>query len=330
MSVVEAASNLDQLSLYDILAEGVEETIPTLQSGSDSAMLSLRSTLDEDDPYAEFAAYAPPDQLLLLDVPPINAPLVYVDPERIQIQRVSSARMVSYQQSLSRAVWKPRFRNLAFTLVHEDTTIAIICLSSPVLNRMPARDDHLNLPRDDKERGTALRSYAELSVCVGVQPLAWHWNIGKLAALVATTLGDEWSTAYGDEMLGVTTTSLWGKGSQYNRIYKHLGYTKGNGTVHVPNYVFDAIRAKLKRHDQTPNFGPSNTNVRPKLLSAYAKHYGSPIRSFHGEIRAIYYHEAQPPDTRAQVIADWHQRWGLPRYERTKDQEPPYQDGKST
>jgi hypothetical protein len=237
--------------------------------------------------------------------------------------------MVHYQRALSRAVWKPRFRNLAFVVKHEDQKIALICLSSPVLNRMPPRDDYLGLPADDTARGVALREYAELSVCVGIQPLAWYWNIGKLAALLATTLGDFWERSYNDRMLGITTTSLWGKGAQYNRIYKHLGYTKGNGTVHVPDYVFDAMRARLSADGNLPNFGPSNTNVRPKLISAYSRHYGSAIRSFHGEVRAIYYHPATLPEDRQQVIDKWFERWGLPRYERTKDAEPPYQDGKT-
>lgn len=320
----------EQLDIFTHAGD-VGETIRSNQNGSVGAMPAPRSILaeEEDDEFAEFADWVPPDQMLLVEVPPISASRALLDPEAITLREIPSSTMVHMQRSLSRAVWKPRFRNLSFVLEHDDVIIALLCLSSPVLNRMPPRDDYLGLPTDDTARGKALREYAELSVCVGVQPLAWYWNIGKLAALVATTLGDFWERSYGDPMLGVTTTSLWGKGAQYNRIYKHLGYTKGNGTVHVPDYVFAAMRARLTADGKLPDFGPSNTNVRPKLISAYSRHYGSKIRSFHGDQRAIYYHPAIDPSERREVIAGWFDRWGLPRYERVKDQEPPYADGRT-
>ena len=106
-------------------------------------------------------------------------------------------------------------------------------------------------------------------------------------------------------MRGITTTSLWGKGSQYNRIYKHLGYTKGNGTSHIPDYVFEAVRHKLTRDGNLPKFGPTNTNVRPKMVSAYKRHYGGNLDSFHGEVRGIHYHPATDPTEREAVIRSW-------------------------
>ena len=47
----------------------------------------------------------------------------------------------------------------------------------------------------------------------------------------------------------------------------------------------------------------------------------------HGRLRGVYYHAAVPPSQRQAVIHDWYKKWGFPRYERTKDQQPPYQNG---
>ena len=87
----------------------------------------------------------------------------------------------------------------------------------------------------------------DVSVCVGAQPIAWHWNLGKLMALLAPTLGDYVETRYpNDKFRGVTTTSLWGLSVQYNRIYKFLGYTKGHGHEHIDDETYRKMIAYLR------------------------------------------------------------------------------------
>jgi hypothetical protein len=125
---------------------------------------------------------------------------------------------------MSKAIWRPApGRKLGFLVVQDDALLSLIFLASPVI-RLKVRDERL-FPDAGKDfnYGLAMRSYMDMSVCVASQPIAWHWNLGKLMALIAPTLGDFVNARYPDDLFrGVTTTSLWGNSSQYNRIYKHL------------------------------------------------------------------------------------------------------------
>jgi len=47
-----------------------------------------------------------------------------------------------------------------------------------------------------------------------------------------------------------------------------------------------------------------------------------------GHKRGVYCHPAVPPEQRETVIQNWYDRRGLPRYERTKNLQPPYQNGR--
>jgi hypothetical protein len=231
---------------------------------------------------------------------------------------------------MSKAVWRPSpGRKLAF-LIHANVgLIGLVFLSSPIIN-LKARDEYLNLPKDPSERGRALRSYCDMSGCVATQPFGWHWNGGKLIALLATTLGDAWTERYGDELKGVCTTSLWGRGSQYNRIYKFLGYTKGYGHQHISDDEYAKMLEWMRDNDvpiPSSRFG-EGSNPRMRRIAAYRKASGDKsITLMHGEKRGIYYRDATSSSDRESIIAHWYERWGLPRYERTMHDDPPYTDG---
>jgi hypothetical protein len=256
-----------------------------------------------------------------------------IDPDQVVVERVRTDVMVDYQQSLSRAIWRPApGRKLAFLVRHDAGLLGLIFLASPVVNLGP-RDKFLKLPADPSEKGLALRGYADLSVCVSVQPAGWRWNLGKMMALIATTLGDYWTDAYGDELLGIVTTSLWGKGSQYNRIYKFLGYTAGYGHEHIPNHDYRRMMAEMRIGNQaipSSRFG-TGANPRMRRIAAYRKWSGNrDVTLFHGNKRGIYYHAAQAPASRTEVIRAWYSRWGEPRYLRLANEVSPYQNGLAT
>lgn len=267
------------------------------------------------------------EQLALFDVPPLSTPLFKIDPSRIVLHRTDQAGMVLYQRAMSRATWRPSpGRNLAFLAKHDDALLGLIFLASPVLN-FGVRDRALGLPDDYKERGQALRHYADLSVCVGAQPIAWHWNLGKLLAMIATTLGDVWLAQYGDELYGVTTTSLYGRGSQYNRIYRYLGKSQGYGHEHISDEEYDEMIAALRRKGVVL-VSSRKSNVRMRRIQQYRQSSGDgTVGVFHGNRRGVFFHEAVPPETRPAVIQRWYERWGRPRYDRTRLQTAPYSSG---
>lgn len=253
-----------------------------------------------------------------------------INPNRVSVTQVSSSRIAHLQPQMSKAVWRPApGRKLGFLVTHEDDLLGIAFLASPVIN-MGDRDKALGLPSDPSERGKALRHYADLSVCVASQPFGWYWNGGKLIAMLATTFGDYWYERYGDELLGIVTTSLWGRGSQYNRVYKFLGYTKGHGHEHITDERYKEMMDWMRGNKvEIPScrFG-SGSNPRMRRIQAYRKASGDKsVTLMHGNRRGIYFHAANRPSDRNDVVNAWAQRWGIPRYERKRNENPPYTDG---
>lgn len=266
---------------------------------------------------------------------PLPTPLLEIDPRQIRVTPVPSAEMVALQRRMSRATWRPFGRRLPFKIEHESRLLGIVLLASPVIS-LAVRDRAFNFPgpgevdAEGLRRGTVLRRYADMSICVAAQPIGWHWNLGKLCAMLATTFGDFWTRAYGDPLIGVFTTSLWGRSSQYNRIYRYLGLTKGFGHEHVSDAEYQRMLRWMRRHGveiQGTGLG-DGSNSRMRRIMAYRRASGDRTASdFHGRQRGVYYCAARPPGQRDLVIREWHDRWGLPRYLRTRGQAPPYQSG---
>jgi hypothetical protein len=263
-------------------------------------------------------------------VVPHVTPLIDLDPMAIRIEPIPQRDLVTFQACMSRAVWRPcGGRRLSFKVTHGAALLGIAFLASPVI-KLTVRDQAMEFPTDPRRRGSILRRYADLSVCVAAQPIGWHWNLGKLIALLATTLGDAWTEAYDDPLLGIFTTSLWGRSVQYNRIYQYLGLTKGFGHEHVSEPEYRAMLTWMAAHHiDIPSCGHADgSNPRMRRIQAYRTASGDrAVTVFHGQQRGVYYAPAVPTSERPRVIQEWYQRWGLPRYLRTKDLIPPYQNG---
>lgn len=291
------------------LADGVEETTVAIQPRSVGAMPARRS----------------------INLPMWQSPVPdSLAPSDVTVRQVPTNVIVDLQQHMSRAIWRPApGRKLGFLVEHQDELLAILFLASPVVN-LGARDKALGLSADPSERGNELRHYMDLSVCVGAQPAAWYWNLGKLAAMLATTLTDEIEARYGDRIVGITTTSLWGRGSQYNRVYRFLGYTKGYGHEHIPDVEYHQMMRWLRTNSipvPSSRFG-EGSNPRMRRISAYRKASGDAVVTLrHGNLRGVYYSPAVPTSTRQEVVSRWLERWGQPRFDRLRDQPSPYVSG---
>lgn len=271
-----------------------------------------------------------PPSLQLLETEIISTPLFIIDTKKIYVEKVSAGMIAKLQPKMSKAIWRPApGRKLGFIVWHENDMLGVAFLASPVIN-MGARDLFLNLPKDPSLKGKELRHYADLSVCVSTQPIGWHWNVGKLIALLATTFGDYWLDQYKDELKGIVTTSLWGKGTQYNRVYKFLGYTKGYGHEHINDENYHKMLEWMRQNKidiPSCKFG-AGSNPRMRRIAAYKKASGDKsVNLKHEKIRGIYYHPSVDPNTRQQIIEDWYKRWGFNRYQKTMEINPPYLTG---
>ena len=147
-------------------------------------------------------------------------------------------------------------RNLFYILMDEVTEkyLGVICISSDFLDLTP-RDNAIGWSRDVKTKQNMINHTAIGSTIVPLQPLGYNYMGGKLLALMclSDTVQKDWKEKYGDTLVGVTTTSLYGKTkmgglSQYDNLehWKPMGFSSGSvafePTKETKKLVFDWIK----------------------------------------------------------------------------------------
>jgi len=129
-------------------------------------------------------------------------------------------------------------RNLFYTVVdaRSGKYLGVICISSDFLDLTP-RDNAIGWSRDVKTQQSMINHTAIGSTIVPLQPLGYNYMGGKLLALLclADTVQKDWKVRYGDTLVGVTTTSLYGKTkanglSQYDGLehWQKMGFSSGS------------------------------------------------------------------------------------------------------
>jgi hypothetical protein len=129
-------------------------------------------------------------------------------------------------------------RNLFYTIEDEVTNkyLGVICISSDFLDLTP-RDKAIGWDRDVKTQQGMINHTAIGSTIVPLQPLGFNYMGGKLLALLclADTVQKDWKERYGDVLVGVTTTSLYGNTksgglSQYDGLehWNKMGFSSGS------------------------------------------------------------------------------------------------------
>jgi len=129
-------------------------------------------------------------------------------------------------------------RNLFYAVVDDVTGnyLGVICISSDFLDLTP-RDQAIGWSREVKTQQGMINHTAIGSTIVPTQPLGFNYTGGKLLALLclADTIQKDWKEKYGDVLVGVTTTSLYGKTkagglSQYDGLqhWNAMGFTSGS------------------------------------------------------------------------------------------------------
>ena len=129
-------------------------------------------------------------------------------------------------------------RNLFYTVKDRVTGkyLGVICISSDFLDLTP-RDTAIGWSRDVKTQQGMINHTAIGSTIVPLQPLGYSYMGGKLLALLclSDTVQKDWKERYGDTLVGVTTTSLYGKTkvgglSQYDGLdhWQKMGFSSGS------------------------------------------------------------------------------------------------------
>ena len=152
-------------------------------------------------------------------------------------------------------------RNLFYILTDEVTGkyLGVICISSDFLDLTP-RDNAIGWSRDVKTQQHMINHTAIGSTIVPLQPLGFNYMGGKLLALMclSDTVQKDWKRQYGDTLVGVTTTSLYGKTkagglSQYDGLehWNPMGFSSGSVAFEpsrsTKKIVFDWIKENHTR-----------------------------------------------------------------------------------
>jgi hypothetical protein len=148
-------------------------------------------------------------------------------------------------------------RNLNFLIRDKKTGkyLGITCMSSDFLDLTP-RDNHIGWERQAKTQ-KMINHTCIGSTIVPVQPLGYNLVGGKLLALLclSDTVEWTWQHQYKDKLVGITTTSLYGKTkqiplSQYDRLkyWKKMGWTAGSVSYEPLLPTRKMIQAWLKKN----------------------------------------------------------------------------------
>jgi hypothetical protein len=148
-------------------------------------------------------------------------------------------------------------RNLFYTIEDEITGkyLGVICISSDFLDLTP-RDNAIGWSRDIKTSQGMINHTAIGSTIVPLQPLGYNYMGGKLLALLclADTVQNDWKERYGDVLVGVTTTSLYGNTksnglSQYDGLehWNKMGFSSGSVAFEPSRKYFEWWEAKNKQ-----------------------------------------------------------------------------------
>jgi hypothetical protein len=152
-------------------------------------------------------------------------------------------------------------RNLFYIVTDQVTKkyLGVICISSDFLDLTP-RDNAIGWARDVKTQQGMINHTAIGSTIVPLQPLGFNYAGGKLLALLclSDTVQKDWKERYGDTLVGVTTTSLYGNTkaggmSQYDGLehWNKMGFSAGSVAFEpkraTANMAYDWIKENHPR-----------------------------------------------------------------------------------
>ena len=135
--------------------------------------------------------------------------------------------------------------------------LGVICITGDFIDLTP-RDDYIGWDREFKTKSGKLNHTCIGSSIVPLQPLGFNYVGGKLLALLCLSddVQNQWEKNYGNKLVSVTTTSLYGKSktgglSQYDNLkhWKKMGYSSGSLTYELTKETEREMLRYFKKHD---------------------------------------------------------------------------------
>ena len=178
--------------------------------------------------------------------------------------------------------------------------LGMICLGSDVTS-LGVRDTLIGWNKENKFKEGKLNHTAIGTTICCVQPLGYNMLGGKLVAQMVTSkvVRDTWKKLYGQTLVGISTTALYGIHSMYNGIpqWKTLGETKGKISLKPDDSFYDTWHQWLKEHKTedykrvtTSKTGQPVTGIKQKIIQMIYKELDIKRAKYeHGFKRGCYF-----------------------------------------
>jgi hypothetical protein len=187
-----------------------------------------------------------------------------------------------------------------------------------------------------------VNSIVNIWCCVGLQPVAFNLNIGKLIASLCFSreVAQEYENKYGNKLGGIITHSINGRSAQYGSLkyLKFIGYTEGKGTVKVNddlchklyNFLkeklniditeectryskFDKIRCALKHIDLSSSQINNILNHGNKR-GVYFGYINNESKNYFKNIDETLDYDYNDIETVENISNWWKDKWCIPRF----------------
>lgn len=180
--------------------------------------------------------------------------------------------------------------------------LGLVSLGSDVTS-LGVRDTYIGWSKENKFQDGRLNHTTIASTIVCTQPLGYNFLGGKLVACMTTSpvVREHWKEKYGQELIAVGTTSLYGIHSQYNGIphFKTLGESAGKVATKPDDSVYEVWHHWIKEN-QTEEYERQTTQkegiegpvsgVKQRILTMIFKELGLKQSHYqHGFKRGVYF-----------------------------------------
>lgn len=175
-----------------------------------------------------------------------------------------------------------------------DKILGILTIASD-MSTIGCRDEWIGWDNNMKMNMGKLKHTSIASSIVPTQPFGFNMLGGKLIACMATsnTIRNLWEERYGDELIGMTTTSLFGSFSMYNNIpiWKKMGSSKGKVLLKPDKEIYSFWNNWLKEnHQEKYRELVSQSSPKQKVLSEIYRMLGLKISdNYVNQSRGVYF-----------------------------------------
>jgi hypothetical protein len=197
---------------------------------------------------------------------------------------------------------KGRGRGIKFYMI-DDVTKKILGLAEIAsdFGSLKVRDQFIGWTKNQKFNEGKLKNTCIGATIVPVGVLGYNFYGGKLLSLLMTSgiVREAWETKYGDKLVGITTTGLFGhkeSGSQYTGlrpVWKSLGHTEGNVIMNPNDNVYKRCTEWLKKYFlEEYNYTMSKSRPKQGILKLICSKLGIVSDSLvHKFERGVYFSE---------------------------------------